>query len=184
MPSHTLACIKVPKWFYNEVDKRKRAYFWAGQKTTNGAKYKVAWEVVCRPIEEGGLNIKNIETQNICLFLKFIHKLHNSSKSSWGKWIQTFIYRGNKRLGDKISTCSSAWRYLMSLIHLYRSLTVVEVGNGRNTCFWLDSWLGNKPFSIQYPALFSHVSNPNITVADCYVETGWMFRLRHITSQG
>jgi hypothetical protein len=85
LPSHTLACIKAPKWFYQEVDKRRRGYFWTGQKTTMGAHCKVAWDVLCRPIEEGGLNIKNLETQNICLLLKFIHKLHTPNKSSWAK---------------------------------------------------------------------------------------------------
>jgi hypothetical protein len=32
LPSHALACIKAPKWFYKEIDKRTRAYFWTGQK--------------------------------------------------------------------------------------------------------------------------------------------------------
>lgn len=27
LPSHLLACMKAPKWFYNEIDKRRRAYF-------------------------------------------------------------------------------------------------------------------------------------------------------------
>jgi hypothetical protein len=71
----------------------------------------------------------------------------------------------------------------MSLIQLYRDLTVVELGDGGNTCFWLDTWLENKPLSIQYSALFSHVQNPNLSVADCYNGAGWQIRLRHITSQ-
>jgi hypothetical protein len=70
----------------------------------------------------------------------------------------------------------------MTLIHLYRTLTLVKLGNGQNTSFWLDSWLRNKPLSIQYPALFSHVQNPNITVADAYSELGWQLRFRHISS--
>jgi hypothetical protein len=37
---------------------------------------KIVWDIVCMPIEEGGLNIKNLEIQNICLLLKFIHMLH------------------------------------------------------------------------------------------------------------
>jgi hypothetical protein len=77
--------------------------------------------------------------QNICLLLKFIHKLHTSNKSSWAKWILSFIYPGQKRLGDKISKCSNSWHYLKSLIHLYRSLTTVKIGDGKDTCFWLDS---------------------------------------------
>jgi hypothetical protein len=182
LPSHILACIKAPIWFYQEIDKRRCAYFWSGQKTTTGARCRIAWDAVCRPIEEGGLNIINLETQNICLLLKFIHKLHMPNKSSWANWILSFVYSGQKRLGDKISRCSSSWRYLMTLIDLYRNLTIVKIGDGKSTCFWLDSWLGNKPLSVQFPALFSHVQSPNVLVADCCTDNGWMLRFRHITS--
>jgi hypothetical protein len=182
MPSHTLAYIKAPKWFHNEINKRRRAYFWTGQKSATGAQCKVAWDTVCRPTEEGGLNIKNLEIQNTCLLLKFIHKLHTSNRSSWAKWIKTYVYKGHKRLGDKLSVCSSSWRSLMPLIQLYRDLTWVTIGDGTSTCFWLDSWIGKKPLSIQYPALFSHVQNPNITVAESCTELGWQIRLRHLTS--
>jgi hypothetical protein len=174
--------MKAPEWFYKEIDKRRRAYFWSGQKTTTGAKCKITWDTVCRQISEGGLGIKNLETHNVSLLLKFIHKVHMSESSSWAHWIRSYVHRGNKRLGDNISSCSSIWRYLTSLIDLYRTLTIVEVGDGKNTCFWLDSWLGGKPLSIQFPALFSHVQNPNLTVADCRSEIGWQIRIRPITS--
>jgi hypothetical protein len=59
---------------------------------------------------------------------------------------------------------------------------VVKIGNGHHTCFWLDSWLGNKPLADQFPALYTHVQNPNGKVADSS-ELGWQLRLRHITSQ-
>jgi hypothetical protein len=139
--------------------------------------------VVCRPIDEGGLDIKNLETQNICLLLKFIHKLHTSNNCSRAKWIQKMVYHDNKRLGDKISVCSNSWRYLMTLAQLYRDLTVVKIGNGCHTSFWLDSWLGNKPLLIQFPALFSHVQHPNMTVAESFIDLGWQLRFRHLTSQ-
>jgi hypothetical protein len=182
LPVHLLTCIKAPKWFYHEVGKRRHAYFWSGQSSTTGAKCKVAWDTACRPIVEGDLNIKSIEIQNICLLLKLIHKLHTPNKSSWARWIISFVYSDNKRLGDKISKCSKSWYYLESLIHLYKCLTTVKIGDGKDTCFWLDSWVGNKPLSTQFPAIFSHVENPNATVADCHSENGWGLRFRHITS--
>jgi hypothetical protein len=92
LPSHVLACIKASKWFYKEIDNRRRGYFWTGQSSASGGQCKIVWDVVCRPIEEGGLNIKNLEIQNIYLLLKFIHKLHSSNDSSWAKWIQTTVY--------------------------------------------------------------------------------------------
>jgi hypothetical protein len=70
----------------------------------------------------------------------------------------------------------------MTLIDLYRNLTTVKIGDGKSTCFWLDSWLGNKPISVQFPALFSHVQSPNVLVVDCCTDNGWMLRFRHITS--
>jgi hypothetical protein len=57
-----------------------------------------------------------------------------------------------------------------------------RLGNDQNTCFCLDNWFGNKPLSIQYPTLFSHVQNSNINVADAYSEIGWQLRFRHITT--
>jgi hypothetical protein len=131
-----------------------------------GAKCKIAWYAVCQQISEGGLGIKDLETHNISLLLKFIHKLHTPNSSSWASWIRTHVHRMNKRLGDTLSSRTSSWRYLTSLIDLYRTLTVVQLGDGKNTYFWLDSWLGGKLLSIQYPALFSHVQNSNLMVAD------------------
>jgi hypothetical protein len=57
----------------------------------------------------------------------------------------------------------------------------VKIGDGKSTCFLLDSWLGNKPLSVQFPALFSHVQSSNVLVADCCTDNGWMLRFRHIT---
>jgi hypothetical protein len=147
-PSHFLACIKAPKWFYKDIDSRRRGYFSTGNGSATGGQCKVAWDVVCRLIHEGGLDVKNLEIHNICLLLKFIYKLNTSNSCSWAKWIQSSVYHGNKRLGDNISICSNSWRYLMTLIQLYRDLMVVKIGNGCHTFFWMDSWLGNKPLSI------------------------------------
>jgi hypothetical protein len=71
----------------------------------------------------------------------------------------------------------------MTLISLYRDLTVVVIGNGCHTSFWLDSWIGNKPLLIQFPALFSHVQRPNTTIIESFTKLGWQLRFHHITSQ-
>jgi hypothetical protein len=70
----------------------------------------------------------------------------------------------------------------MTLIQLYRDLTIVTLGDGRHTSFWLDSWIGNKPLSTQFLALFSHVQHTNVIIAKSFSENGWQLRFRHITS--
>jgi hypothetical protein len=68
----------------------------------------------------------------------------------------------------------------MTLINLYRNLTIVTVGDGKSTYFWLD-WVTNLSiYSI--PCSFSHVQTLNISVDDCFSDNGWALRFRHITS--
>jgi hypothetical protein len=62
-------------------------------------------------------------------------------------------------------------------------MTIVTVGKGNYTAFWLDSWLNKKPLACQYPHLFSHVVNKNVTVLDCRSDFGWQIRTRALTSQ-
>jgi len=71
----------------------------------------------------------------------------------------------------------------MHLIDLYRAMKIVTVGKRNNTAFWLDSWLNKKPLAYQYPHLFSHVVNKNVTVLDYRSHLGWQIRTRPLTSQ-
>jgi hypothetical protein len=41
-----------------------------------------------------------------------------------------------------------------------------NIGNGKNTSFWGDKWLGDVPLSQQYPSLFSIVERKQVSVAD------------------
>ena len=40
------------------------------------------------------------------------------------------------------------------------------VGNGENTRFWEDIWLGDIPLKDQYPSLYNIVNVRNVIVAD------------------
>ena len=40
-----------------------------------------------------------------------------------------------------------------------------KVGNGRNTCFWLDHWMGNEALCVSYPRLFL-ISNQKDALVD------------------
>jgi hypothetical protein len=57
-------------------DKRRRAFFWAGEETCNGGQCKVAWSDVCTPKHLGGLGVLSIPSQNLALLSKFLSKLH------------------------------------------------------------------------------------------------------------
>jgi hypothetical protein len=41
----------------------------------------------------------------------------------------------------------------------------MEVGNGHNTRFWEDVWIGDRPLCDQYPSLYRIVNRSNVSVA-------------------
>jgi hypothetical protein len=41
-----------------------------------------------------------------------------------------------------------------------------KVGNGQNTRFWEDIWLGDQPLAKQYPSLYNIVRRRNVLVSD------------------
>nr|GEX93520.1 hypothetical protein [Tanacetum cinerariifolium] len=42
----------------------------------------------------------------------------------------------------------------------------IQVGNGLNTMFWEDVWMGNKNFKTSFPKIYALESDKNLTVAD------------------
>jgi hypothetical protein len=84
--------------------------------------------------ESGGLGIKDLGIQNVCLLLILIHKLHYSEKSAWAKWVRQ---RSNLAAMES-ELQGSHWALVKTIIPLYQALTSVQLGNGTTTSFWLD----------------------------------------------
>ncbi|KAL0288908.1 UNVERIFIED_CONTAM: Retrovirus-related Pol polyprotein from type-2 retrotransposable element R2DM [Sesamum angustifolium] len=60
----------LPKGIIKEMIKRLRTFLWKG--TSSSGYPKVAWEIVCRPVEEGGQGIKDIFALNRALMSKHL----------------------------------------------------------------------------------------------------------------
>jgi hypothetical protein len=57
---HTLISLKVPDWVFQEIDKRRRGFLWAGKEKATGGQCLVAWPIVCLPTELRGLGVVNL----------------------------------------------------------------------------------------------------------------------------
>ncbi|KAL0295131.1 UNVERIFIED_CONTAM: hypothetical protein Scaly_3109300 [Sesamum calycinum] len=83
----------LPKGIIKEMMKRLRAFLWKGN-SASGYR-KVAWEAVCRPIEEGGLGIKDILALNRALMSKHLWAVIKQDRTSlWVDWIIQVIKDG------------------------------------------------------------------------------------------
>ena len=72
-------------------------FFWQGNASMK--KYRlVRWDLICRPKDQGGHGIIDLEIQNKCLFSKWLFKLFNED----GIWHSLLIkkYLGSKTLSQ------------------------------------------------------------------------------------
>ncbi|KAL0310233.1 UNVERIFIED_CONTAM: putative ribonuclease H protein [Sesamum calycinum] len=76
----------LPKGVIRAVEKRMRHFLWKGNSAVGYP--KVAWSDVCRPMEEGGLGIRDILALNKALMSRHLWNVIQSNQSSiWVQWI-------------------------------------------------------------------------------------------------
>lgn len=160
LPTYAMAAMLLPPAVIKALDTLRRAFLWNAAERATGAQCLVAGERVCRAKEEGGFGVQDLETQNRCLLLKMLHRLHVASSSSrWAGWVWAEL-DGRSFLAP--AACRGAGehgRALRAMLPLYRSLSRVEVRDGRRTSFWFDSWLPCGAVAASFAALLSHTTD-------------------------
>jgi hypothetical protein len=152
---YAMCALAIPPGVIDQVDRRRRAFLWAGTSTASGAKSLIAWEHVCDTKEAGGLGLKDLSVQNICMMLKLIHKLHLQQDSSWARWVQR-----NASIASLTGDLHGQhWEMLRSLLPIYRAITTVILGDGLTTSFWHDVWHGEDSMAERFPQLLTHCQN-------------------------
>jgi hypothetical protein len=166
-PTYIMGAILLLVGVRESLDARRRAFLWNGTDKASGAQCLVAWEKVCATKEDGGLSIKRLDTQNACLLLKLILRLHHLGKSSWAAWALQHTRLSNLRGGLE----GPHWDALHELPPAYRSIYWVDVGDGASMSFWHDLWADGLPLSVKYPTLFSHFTGREDSIQEV-VEVG------------
>jgi hypothetical protein len=95
---------------------------------------------MCRPLSQGGLNIRSLTQLNKASNLKFCWTLFNS-KASWAVLLRDRVFRKGKVIRYHIF--SSLWSSIKDEVEVVRDNTVWLLGNGDNINFWLDNWCGD-----------------------------------------
>lgn len=122
-------------------------------------------EKVCTTKDLGGLGIKDFGTQNICLLLKLIHRLHCSEISAWGLWVR----QHTNLVTLKGDLQGNHWDLLRSILPLYQAQTTVSIKDGSATSFWSDVWHMDEALADRFPAIFSHCVHKEDSVREALV---------------
>ena len=139
-------------------------FFW--QRDSEKKKYRLAkWSVVCRPKDQGGLGIHDLEIKNMALLGKWIFEF----LSEEGVW-QTLLrrkYVGSNTLSQVLwkPGDSHFWAGLMATKKQFVRFGALNIKNGTEICFCEDKWLGDTTLREQYPALYNIVRHKSDTIA-------------------
>jgi hypothetical protein len=83
LPTYAMGAMVLPPGVVKALDAHRRAFLWTGTDMASGVQCLISREDVCKDKEDGGLGIKRIDTQNACLLLKLLHRLHHPDGSAW-----------------------------------------------------------------------------------------------------
>ena len=82
MPMFLLSFFEAPKGVRKRLDFHRSRFFWQSDDVKK--KYRLArWDIICRPKNEGGLGIENLEIKNKCLMSKWLYRLSVETDGMW-----------------------------------------------------------------------------------------------------
>ncbi|GKD87795.1 hypothetical protein Tco_1358949, partial [Tanacetum coccineum] len=117
----------------------------------------IGWNMVLTSKKNGGLGVSSIFAHNRALLFKWVWRFLTDGSSLWTRFIKAIF--GNKGALDthKLIPRRSSWQDVILAIHSLQSKGInlmdfiqKKVGNGENTSFWDDSWLGDVALKVLY----------------------------------
>ncbi|KAJ9536437.1 hypothetical protein OSB04_un000395 [Centaurea solstitialis] len=151
-----MAVFLFPSGVVHELEACFRDFLWAQGNSSKG-KCKVAWDLVCRPFDAGGLGIKRLSVWNRAILTKNLWAVVTRHQSLW---VRSYILRGaNIWAVRRNNRWSWLFTKLMSLRDVIRRFVSVRIGDGLMANAWEDTWLPCGPLSMVLPYRLFHASN-------------------------
>ncbi|GJX77241.1 RNA-directed DNA polymerase, eukaryota, reverse transcriptase zinc-binding domain protein [Tanacetum coccineum] len=97
----------LPITVINEINKLLKGFLWNQGDIAKG-KAKVAWTTLCRPKDQGGLGLKNLQTWNQALLAKNIWNIATKKDNLWVKWVHSVKLR-NKSIWEVSAAINDSW---------------------------------------------------------------------------
>jgi hypothetical protein len=164
LPMFMMSFFQIPNGVLKNLDHFRSRFFWQG--SSDKHKYRLAkWDILCRPKDQGGLGILDLQLQNKCLLAKWIVSLLNTD-GIWQKLLTNKHLNSKSLFQVKAKPYDSHfWRGLMKFKEEVLQLGSFSVKDGEKTRFWEYTWVGSTPFRLRYPSLYNIVRDPHATVA-------------------
>jgi hypothetical protein len=133
---YLLMAVEFPTWAVKAIDKIRRGFLWKGRRDAKGGHCIIAWLIVCRPKELGGLRISDLKTLGWSLKMRWIWLQKTEPNRPWADF--------NITLHEQIKA-------------LFATTVYFEVGDGATTLFWTNRWLYGQSIADLAPRLLATI---------------------------
>nr|KAJ0225294.1 hypothetical protein LSAT_V11C100000100 [Lactuca sativa] len=149
LPVYWASCLLIPAAIIKEIEKLMKNFLWDCDESKKG-RAKVAWSSICKPVEHGGLGLRNLRAWNKAILSKRIWMIISNYDSLWVKWINSYVLKGR-----------CFW----------------DVWNGANTFMWYDDWhyLGAFSYVLSPREIASAGFRITDKVKDVIVDNSWFW---------
>ncbi|GJZ48022.1 RNA-directed DNA polymerase, eukaryota [Tanacetum coccineum] len=168
-PIYNMSIFKVPRGVLKLME-RIRSRFFNGANQDETKITWVSWDKVLASKKHGGLGVSSYFALNRALLLKWMWRFISDDGSLWCQIIRALY---GPRIESHSTNLPSNWCSILREVHNLKSHGFdfwshcrKRIGNGTNTRFWLDCWIGNKPLHLVCPRLFMLELDKDISVAD------------------
>ncbi|XP_058771889.1 uncharacterized protein LOC131645230 [Vicia villosa] len=90
--SYWMSCLPIPKMVTKKLEAMCRSFLWTGKGEIT-RKSPIAWDRVCGPKSNGGLDVINLEAWNKTCLTKLLWKLASKEDSLWVQWIHKYYIK-------------------------------------------------------------------------------------------
>lgn len=140
LPVFYMATTKLPTKVTASLTNLMRRFFW-GKMTQERYLAYVSWERICRPLEEGGLGLKELPIFNDAILMKYLCKLASGTMALWAQVVRAkYIPRSLLWHTARTYQCSIFWRSLMNLRSKLIPHLKWKVGDGRDCPAFGEPW--------------------------------------------
>ncbi|KAJ9539578.1 hypothetical protein OSB04_026084 [Centaurea solstitialis] len=188
-PLYLMSLFRVPRGVLSELERVRKNFFWGGGESgVNGKRTHawVNWNQTVSSFDKGGLAIGSLSTMNQALLAKWWWRSLSENGALWLKVIKS-VYgacggldgRGGSGRGG-----SSVWGHVLGVVkeldetglNFSGSFRRV-VGEGKETSFWMDRWIGNSNLFSAFPRLARLELNleTNIAGKGSWVGDAWVW---------
>ncbi|XP_058769383.1 uncharacterized protein LOC131643248 [Vicia villosa] len=118
-----MSCLPLPKLVTKKLEALCRSFLWTGKGEIT-RKSPVAWDNVCGPKSNGGLDVINLGVWNKACLTKLLWKLTSKEESLWVQWVHRYYIKNEDVMQVQVKE-NGSW-ILRSIFNLRPQVTQME----------------------------------------------------------